>query len=140
VSDIREARAEDASDIVRLVAQLDYAIDEAGAEARRQRLAGRGEPLLVAEADGKIAGLLNWHVMETIHRPRPVGRIVTLVVDEPVRGTGVGRMLMAEAERRMRQAGCGLLEVTSNVRLADAHRFYERLGLERTSCRFAKTL
>ena len=137
---IREAKAEDVPDIIRLVAQLDFVVDESGAEARRQHLASKGEPLLIAAVDGRPAGLLNWHVMETIHRPRPVGRIVTLVVDEDTRGMGIGTKLIAEAERRLREAGCGLLEVTSNMRLVDAHQFYERLGFERSSYRFGKAL
>jgi len=94
----------------------------------------------VAERDSTVVGLLNWHVMATIHRPRPVGRIVTLVVDKAVRGLGIGALLVAQAERRTREAGCGMLEVTSNARLVNAHQFYERLGFECTSRRFAKTL
>ena len=137
---VREARQNDVAAIVNLVAQLEHIVDEASAEAHRQSLADKGEPVLVAEADGRLVGLLNWHVMETIHRSRPVGRIVTLVVNAPARGLGVGSKLIAEAERRMREAGCGILEVTSNLRLAEAHRFYERLGFEITSHRFAKTL
>ena len=48
--------------------------------------------------------------------------------------------LVAAAEETLASAGCGLLEITSNVRLVGAHEFYEYLGYERTSIRLAKVL
>jgi GNAT superfamily N-acetyltransferase len=63
-----------------------------------------------------------------------------LVVAESERGGGVGTLLVAAAEERLRALGCGLIEVTSNMKRMRAHAFYERLGFERTSYRFGKTL
>ena len=137
---VREARPEDAPRMAELIAQLQFSVDEAGVTERLARLAEDGEPVLVAEADGVVVGLLDWHVMTTIHRPRPVGRLVALVVADGFRGRGVGRALVAEAERRMRLRGCEKMEVTSNLQLARAHAFYEGLGLERSSFRFARDL
>jgi ribosomal protein S18 acetylase RimI-like enzyme len=63
-----------------------------------------------------------------------------LVVAEAARGAGIGAALVAEAETRLAARGCGLVEVTSNIKRLRAHGFYEKLGYERTSYRFAKLL
>ena len=62
-----------------------------------------------------------------------------LVVSEAVRGRGVGRALVAAVETKCAGLGCVLVEVTSNIRRDKAHRFYEGLGYEQTSFRFART-
>ena len=137
---VREAHIDDAPVLLELICELEFSVDLAGVRDRLARLAKHGEPVLVADQDGAVVGMLNWHVMHTVHRAYPVGRIVALVVTEGQRGRGVGRRLVEDAERRMIVAGCQKLEVTSNLRLTDAHRFYERLGLEQSSYRFAKDL
>jgi GNAT superfamily N-acetyltransferase len=76
----------------------------------------------------------------TVHRPAPVGRVSVMVVDEAYRGRGIGAQLLAEAEKRLTERGCEIVEVTSNVRRERAHHFYEQLGYERTSYRFMKKL
>ncbi|MET9960827.1 GNAT family N-acetyltransferase [Streptomyces sp. NPDC006326] len=48
------------------------------------------------------------------------------------RGAGLGAELMRRATERARERGCGLMQLTSNKRRTDAHRFYERLGWART--------
>ncbi|HEV2291905.1 MAG TPA: GNAT family N-acetyltransferase, partial [Gemmatimonadales bacterium] len=84
--------------------------------------------------------VMTLHLTPELHRARPIGRVTALVVDESVRGSGVGAEMMEEAERILREDGAGLLELTSNMRRVDAHRFYERLGYQKTSFRFAKEL
>ena len=136
---IREARPKDAETIAALLASLGYDVTQAEAKRRLARRKIGGEPALVADRGGVI-GCLTWHVTPVLHRPRPVGRITMMVVAEEARGEGVGAALVAEAEARLRTVGCGLVEVTSNVKRLRAHDFYEKLGYERTSYRFSKRL
>jgi ribosomal protein S18 acetylase RimI-like enzyme len=136
---LREALPKDAAAIAALIGALGYDVTPADIKRRLAALNRDGEPPLVAEL-GAFAGVLSWHVTPVLHRPRPVGRITMLVVAEGLRGKGIGAALVAEAEKRLAAKGCGLVEVTSNKKRLRAHAFYERLGYERTSYRFGKSL
>jgi GNAT superfamily N-acetyltransferase len=48
------------------------------------------------------------------------------------RGTGLGSQMVQWAIERCREAGCGLVQLTSNKVRTDAHRFYTRLGFAQT--------
>ena len=136
---IREAAPRDAQAIAALVTELGYPSTAAEIAKRLAALKRAGEPALVAEAGGLI-GCLTWHVTPNLHRPYPVGRITMLVVAESARRHGAGRALVEEAAARVEKRGCGLLEVTSNIKRTQAHEFYRRLGFERTSYRFARPI
>jgi GNAT superfamily N-acetyltransferase len=136
---IRDAAADDAEALAALIVALGYEVTQAEVEERLAVLKKAGHHVLVADRGGVI-GVLTTSVMRVLHRPRPVGRISMMVVAEQERGHGVGAALLAEAEARLKAAGCGLVEVTSNAKRLRAHAFYGRLGYERTSYRFAKQL
>jgi ribosomal protein S18 acetylase RimI-like enzyme len=136
---LRDARPWDAAAISALIAALGYEATAADIRRRLATLGKAGQEILVAEK-GKLVGVLTTSVMNVLHRPKPVGRISMLVVAEDVRGAGIGGALVAEAEKRLAAKGCGLVEVTSNRTRLRAHAFYEKLGYERTSYRFAKGL
>ena len=99
-----------------------------------------GRVVLVAEIGDAVVGCLSTSVMRVLHRPAPVGRISMMVVERTLRGRGIGAFLVREAEHALQAKGCYMVEVTSHVRRTEAHRFYERLGYERTSVRLARML
>jgi GNAT superfamily N-acetyltransferase len=138
--EIREATPDDAEQLVGLIELLPHRVTAAGVRRRLQQISADDFPQLVAVEDGAVIGLCGLHRMVAIHREKPVGRITILVVAEPARGRGVGRQLVEAAEARLKAAGCGMIELTSNDWLVEAHRFYSKIGYEQTSRRFAKQL
>jgi len=141
VSLIRQATEDDAPELARLLTALGHATDPAELRDRWQSWCEEGNVALVGtRPDGSLTGVATLHRTWVLHRPRPLGRITALMVDEPDRGRGIGRALVAGAEKWFTEAGCGLLEITSNARRLDAHRFYLHLGYEQTSARFMKKL
>ena len=137
---IRAAKGGDAKAIVGLIALLDHQTDEAGVRKRIGELSREKLTPLVATLDKRVVGVCGMDSMTAIHREQPVGRVNILVVAKDARGQDIGRMLVNAAEDALRKRGCGLLEITSNDRLTEAHAFYRHMGYERTSIRFAKTL
>jgi ribosomal protein S18 acetylase RimI-like enzyme len=136
---VRAAAPGDAEALAGLIVMLGYDATAADVRARLAAIEPALAPL-VGLMDGAIVGCLSLSLMRVLHRPRPVGRISMFVVDARLRGRGIGAAMLAEAESRLAALGCGLVEVTSNMKRGRAHSFYERLGYERTSYRFAKAL
>ncbi|MES2119551.1 MAG: GNAT family N-acetyltransferase [Pseudomonadota bacterium] len=137
---LRDAKPGDADAIAGLVALLDHKVAAKGVKKRIAELSREKLTPIVATLDKKVVGLVGIDRMTAIHRDQPVGRINILVVAGEARKKGIARMLVAEAEARLAKLGCGMVEVTSNDRLAAAHVFYRHMGYERTSIRFAKKL
>ncbi|MFZ6799195.1 GNAT family N-acetyltransferase [Undibacterium sp. Di24W] len=138
---IRPATEEDSQELARLFTELGHPTTSAQILTHWPAWSHYGSQALVAaHVDGQLLGVITLHSMIVLHRPKPVGRVSALVVDARLRGSGVGRALMAAAERVLKDGGCGLIEITSNNRLVDAHAFYEHLGYTRTSIRLAKNL
>jgi GNAT superfamily N-acetyltransferase len=135
---IRIATAGDAEAMARLIDELGYPVAAEEVESRLAKIEAAGHCALLAEMDGRVVGCLTTSMTSVLHRPAPVGRISLMVVDEAFRSQGIGAQMVAAAEQMLAGKGCQLVEVTSNLRRTDAHRFWERNGYERTSARFAK--
>ena len=137
---LRDAKATDAPRLAELIRKLGHEIDEKSIRRNLGALKKAGEPPFVATLDKAAVGLCGVHRMMVIHRDKPVGRVTILIVTEHAQGRKIGRMLIDEAERRLRQAGCGRVEITVGDRRARAQAFYRHMGYERSSIRFWKAL
>jgi len=97
--------------------------------------------MLLAEADGRIVGALQLVFVPGLSRRGATRAIVESVrVVSDLRGRNVGTAIMKEAIRRAKDAGCALVQLTSDNRRSRAHLFYRRLGFEQSHFGFKKEL
>jgi ribosomal protein S18 acetylase RimI-like enzyme len=88
------------------------------------------QTLLVArDDDGAVVGVLTFVLYRVSSGLK--GRIEDVIVDNSVRGQGVGEALVREGMRRANEAGVLMLELTSMPYRQSANRLYKRLGFVR---------
>jgi GNAT superfamily N-acetyltransferase len=89
--------------------------------------------LVVAESDGEVVGTLQLSFLpHLVLRGGERAQIEAVRVRRDQRRAGVGEALVRWAIDEARKRGCRLVQLTTNVERADAHRFYERLGFSAT--------
>ena len=96
---------------------------------RIRRLPRKG--LLVARLDGKYAGFLFWYEGRRPGYGRTVerfARISDLYLGRAAQGQGIGRALLQEALRRIREAGIDTVLLETDESNARARRLYESEG------------
>jgi len=126
-------RAATDDDAVRLAALLTDEGYPAGASDLAARIAHFSAPesrVTVAVAGGDVAGFIAFHLVSRFETDERFLRIVTLVVDAGARERGIGRLLMAEAERVAREEGAAYLEITAGHHRPEARQLYESLGYD----------
>lgn len=98
------------------------------------RLAQRNGRVVLAETDGLIVAAMGFSLDEDAayitDDVRHHGTVTDLIVSEDWRGRGVGRILLAEAERLTRQAGHKRLTIGVLAANAAAERTYRTFGFE----------
>lgn len=136
--EIRLATVQDVAAIVCLLSQdeltgerekYEQPLPQAYYEAFEEIVQSNDNRLVVAEANGVVAGTLQLTLIPSLTSQGGKRALVEAVfVDENYRGAGVGRRLMQWAIDAARNAGCCMVQLTTNKQRPEAHRFYESLG------------
>ena len=88
-----------------------------------------GYNLLVAEDQGKVIGTMVLIIVPNLsHNALPWAAIENVVVDKEYRRKGIGRLLMDYATARAKEAGCYKIQLISDKRRTESHKFYRNLG------------
>ena len=136
---IREARLSDGTTLASLMSELGYETTPAEMEMRlRTILNDSAYATLLAEVDGKIYAMIGTLCHPSYEHNDLTGKIIAMVVSKKARRGGVGKALIAAAEKEFARKGITRISLTSRLTRKDAHLFYEALGYERNGWRFVK--
>jgi GNAT superfamily N-acetyltransferase len=134
---IRPALLSDAEAIAILTTELGYPTSADQILARLDVLLPHDSHFVaVAERDSRVVGWVGVEermLLESGKRAELVG----LVVAEQSRRTGIGKLLVLEAESWARRRGLDTIGVRSNVVRVEAHPFHENLGYARSKTQHA---
>ncbi|MEU3028943.1 GNAT family N-acetyltransferase [Streptomyces incarnatus] len=134
--DIRAAAEDDLPAIVAMLAddplgaQRESPGDLTPYRAALKRLeADPNQHLVVAVRDGRVIGTLQLTIIPGLsHRGSTRALIEAVRIHADERGSGLGTELIQWAVDTARRLDCVLVQLTSDKKRPDAHRFYERLG------------
>lgn len=136
----RLATITDLPDIVRMLAddflgstreRYEDPLPESYIKAFREIDTDPNNQLIVAEKEGTVIGMLQLTFTPSISfQGGKRATVESVRVDEKYRGQGIGRELMRWTIERARSEGCISLQLTTNAKREDAHRFYKNLGFK----------
>jgi GNAT superfamily N-acetyltransferase len=143
----REAVREDVPAIVALLredplgAARENAAPQTYLDAFDAMLAQPDNRIVVGERAGRVVACYQLTVIAGLSRQgMRRAQLEAVRVSGALRGQGVGEALMRDAEARARDAGCGLIQLTSDRARDRAHAFYERLGYVASHLGFKRAL
>ncbi|HEV2596340.1 MAG TPA: GNAT family N-acetyltransferase [Sphingomicrobium sp.] len=134
----RRARVEDLATIVQLLrddvlGQTREASSESVGEGYTAAFAAidadPNQLLVVADDEKEVVGTLQLSFIPGLARKGAWrGQIEAVRVASSRRGHGIGREMIEWAVAECRRRGCSHVQLTTDRRRIDAHRFYDRLG------------
>lgn len=140
---IREAQIKDKLILCDLMRQLGYPISESDMQNRIELYTRHPvNKAFVAELEKKIIGSLALNIIDLFHTKDRFARVISMVIDEKFRNKGVGKKLMAYAEKYSKSINCTRIELTTDwSREKDGtHHFYKNLDYSELRLYLAKEI
>ncbi|GII04317.1 GNAT family N-acetyltransferase [Planobispora takensis] len=145
--EFRPARLDDLPHIVAMIADDSIAAARTGTYGREHREAFEAieadpnNELIVAEREGEVVGTMQLTYIPGISRRGSLRlQIEAVRIAASLRGQGLGGTMMRWAIERGRERGCTVVQLTTDKRRGDAHRFYDSLGFVASHEGFKLTL
>lgn len=127
---LRPATAADADAIASLFTDEGYPSGPSDIIERLERFHSAHSRVVIAEHDDAVIGFIAVHAMPRFEHDDRILRILALVVDAGARERGVGRTLIAEAERIGSELEAAFVEITAGHHRPEARHLYESVGFD----------
>ncbi len=139
---IRKAIITDLNDIYRLICELEETVlDKHNFEkVYIKNITDENIYYLVTFIDNKIIAFVSVHIQYLLHHAGKVAEIQDLFVVQEHRNLNIGKILVQESEKWAKEQGVNDIEVSSNQRRLQAHKFYERENYIKSHFKFTKQL
>ncbi|MGX9419039.1 GNAT family N-acetyltransferase [Vibrio sp. WJH972] len=138
--DIREAVKSDAGVLSGLLVQLGYDTDASTIDAFLSSSTNDHSNVYVGVLEGHVVAVMSILFFDYFPSGKRFCRITALVVDDSMRGKGVGSTLIEYAKSKAIAEKCSILELTTSLSRVQTQRYYERIGFEKTSYKYVQKL
>ena len=138
-TEINRAEPSHASEALKLLSQLGY---ESTLEGLKRALAqsDRSDEIYIAKIGDKVVGLMSIIFFDYFPSQEKICRITAIVVDQNIRGAGIGSQLIDFAKGLSKRQGCSKLEVTTSLARQATQQYYENIGFTKTSYRYTQEI
>jgi len=127
---IRDAHENDTLQLCQLLSQLNYDMDLNAMEARIKAFQQERHHLLVIEENNRIIAAIAFGCYEQLRLPGCCCHIDALIIHQAHRNQGLGKKLVAEAEKYALKYGAQPMQLKSanHRNKSGTHAFYQALG------------
>lgn len=141
---IRKAKTGDFPGVFQLFGQLwpnRELHENAMREVFERGCASASDDYFCAEQDGTVIGFCAAAVVNNFWQEGQIAYVYAMIVEEALRGQGIGSQLLNAALDTAKARGCKRLELDSGFHREQAHLFYtEKMGFEKRAFLFSKDL
>ncbi len=106
----------------------------------RKAIISENQKLIVGIINNQIVGFCSLTIKNNLWQAGNLGHVDELVVDENIRGQGIGKKLIERITEIAQENSCKKIELDSAFHRRNAHSFYESIGYKNRAYLFSKTL
>lgn len=139
---IRKANLEDCTTIYNLICDMENKelCYDMFFKIYQYQLQSEQYDCIVYEQQNTVIAVLNMRIEPQLHHAEYIAEIMEFVVNQSNRNKGIGKKMIQYAFHIAKQNGCSQIEVASNQKRKNAHRFYIKENMHYSHYKFCKIL